>query len=603
MTVSGATVSTAHPESGAPLAGWAISVTSGGVAVEGAPAALGADGNASLTTTVATVPASFTFAVAEDQDDELDGGESYEGSDAVYTHDGLSLAGTQGAATVAVQYTTQTLKVYVYQERDQVQGYTGNVLGGDVRMSGLVDLEVRHIGDNGLSRPFSSADWDAAENTKDDKKGGHTFAHLPADADVVVLADAVDGYKLLDPYRLDTYRNTDENGVMGGAFGAMGGFGHTVSLCPLTKTEPIGQDFGKCGSFAVVSTHEVTGQVWKNGVRKSGTGFSTTSAADKRAAGTTVSLTPAEGKNLAGDAASFTAASSNDVETTIDERTHFDFGSMAAGVYDLGLPDGWRAMLGAVGSDTKLDGALSPLSTVVQLDITPATATLYGFVRGNDGFGLVNVTVHVNGVSATTDDLGRYIVSGFDAVRKQVFVHTAREGFPNSAADSTNNDTENHPNPVPAFAANTVKPYHIDLAGANATLTVTGTVTESGTAAPIKGVQIKVDGAAPLNAATSGGNKGKLVTGDDGTYTAIIPAKAIGSLSSITAVKSGYVFTPASFPVPALAGTSATASFTGYKVATISGRVAAAGGGPMSGVMVKVHEGAVPDLDKAAWIP
>ena len=154
--------------------------------------------------------------------------------------------------------------------------------------------------------------------------------------------------------------------------------------------------------------------------------------------------------------------------------------------------------------------------------------------------------------------------------------------------------------PVLLGAANSVTAYHIDLAGANATLTVTGTVTETGTAAPIKGVQIKVDGAAPLNAATSGGNKGKLVTGDDGTYTAIIPAKAIGELSHITVSKSGYVFTPASFPVPALAGTSATASFTGYTVATISGRVAAPGGGPMSGVMVKVHEGAVPDLTKAA---
>ena len=526
VTVSGATVTTEHG-GGDALAGWAISVMKGAAAVEEAPGMLGADGTVPFTATVGAgdLPVTYTFAVAEDQDDELDGGETYEGSDGMYMHDGLSLAGTQGAATIEVQYTSQTLKVYVYQERDQVHGYTGNVLGGDVRMSELVDLEVRQIGDNGLSRPFSSADWDAAANTEDDEMGGYTFAHLPAEADVVVLADAVDGYKLLDPYRLDTYRNINENGVMGGAFGEEGGYGHTVSLCPLTKTQPIGQDFGECGSFAVVSTHQVSGQVWKNGVRKSGTGFSTTSAADKRAAGTTVSLTPAEGKNLAGDAASFTAASSNDVETIIDERTHFDFGSMAAGVYDLGLPDGWRAMLGAVGSDTKLDGALSPLGADVQLDITPATGTLYGFVRGNDGFGLANVTVHVNGVTATTDDLGRYIVSGFDAVRKQVFVHTAREGFPNSATDSTNNDTENHPNPVPAFAANTVKPYNIDLAGANATLTVTGTITESGTAAPIKGVQIKVDGAAPLNAATSGGSKGKLVTGDDGTYTAIIPAK------------------------------------------------------------------------------
>ena len=35
-----------------------------------------------------------------------------------------------------VAYKTQTLKVYVHNERDQVMGYTGNILGGDVRMSG-----------------------------------------------------------------------------------------------------------------------------------------------------------------------------------------------------------------------------------------------------------------------------------------------------------------------------------------------------------------------------------------------------------------------------------------------------------------------------------
>ena len=93
VTVSGATVTTAHPASGAPLAGWAISVMSGDDAVEGAPAALDADGNVSLTTTVESVPASFTFAVDTAQTDDLDGGEKLRGDLGSRVHARRSLAG------------------------------------------------------------------------------------------------------------------------------------------------------------------------------------------------------------------------------------------------------------------------------------------------------------------------------------------------------------------------------------------------------------------------------------------------------------------------------------------------------------------------------
>ena len=70
------------------------------------------------------------------------------------------------------------------------------------------------------------------------------------------------------PTELRTYRNMDENGVVGGAFGAMGGFSHSVSLCPLMNTDPDGQDFGECGTFAYVSIHNVSGLVWKRGVAR-----------------------------------------------------------------------------------------------------------------------------------------------------------------------------------------------------------------------------------------------------------------------------------------------------------------------------------------------
>ncbi|MDE0073695.1 MAG: hypothetical protein OXU32_06905 [Gammaproteobacteria bacterium] len=587
VSVSGATVMTDFG-GGEALAGWAISVMMGDAAVEGAPTMLGADGSAAFATTVASVPASFTFSVAEDQDDDLDGGEMYEGVDGAYMHTGLKVAGaTAEADPIVVSYTTQTLKVYVHHERDQVMGYTGNVLGGDQRVSEeLVDLEIRQVSGNDgrLTRPISRDDWDARENTSH-ATGEYTFAHLPADMDIVVRANARDGYKLLDLDRLDTYRNMEENGVMGGAFGDMGGWGHTVTLCPLTEVEPTGQDFGKCSSFAVVTTHNVTANVSKRGVAKSGTGFNTTAASLKRASGITVSLTPIEGKNLAGDGRSFTTARSNDPTTAIDERTDHDFGTMAAGSYELGLPDGWMGMA----ADMRAAVALNPLASDLDIKVTPSTATVYGFVRSTDGFGLENVTVTVNGESATTDDLGRYIVPGITAMRGQLFVNTARAGFPATWADSTNNpryhDAANpHDNPVPGFTANTVTRYDFTLHGANNTVTISGVVTESGTGAGIKGVQIRVDGAAPLNAS---GSPRRLLTGDDGSYMAVVEAQPFDDpLVNVSASRSGWHFLPTSFPVPAIAGSSGTANFEGRRAAEITGMVTAPGGGPMRDVTV-----------------
>ena len=53
---------------------------------------------------------------------------------------------------------------------------------------------------------------------------------------------------------LAAYRDTDANGITGGHFGDMGGYSHTVELCPLQATSP--QDHGECSSFAYVSAHQ-----------------------------------------------------------------------------------------------------------------------------------------------------------------------------------------------------------------------------------------------------------------------------------------------------------------------------------------------------------
>ena len=554
VSINGRTVETGHPDSGQPLAGWAISVMVGDAAVADAPAKLDAEGMASLKTTVESVPATFTFAVADDQENELDGGESYEGSGGTYVHDGLSLAGTVDADDpMVVTYTTQTLKVFVHHEVDQAHGYTGNVGHGDTRKSGLVDLRVVRPGTGSLTRSLSG--WDGEDNTSDDKKGGYTFKHLPVDEDIVVLADARDGYKLLAPHRLDTYRNFDDNGVAGSAFGDHGGWGHTVMLCPLQATDPTGQDFDECGSFAVVATHDVSVTVSKMRVRMaaSGSGFNAADPSSTNQPDITVSLTPVEGKNLAGEGESFTS-------TTKNKGAH-DFGAMAAGTYEVGVPEGWRGMSG----EESAASAFSPLDGDVELTVTPTTATVYGVVRAKAPQdptepGLANVTVAVGDKTTQTDDAGRYIIS--DITAGKVTVKATRAGYPDAK------------NEFASLAANTVTRSDFDLSGSNNTVTISGRVTEQGTDNGIEGVVITVDGSAPLNAATAGDNAGKLVTGDDGTYEAIVNATdpTTDPTVEVKPTAAGWNFIPASLPVSGING-GTNVNFQGWKTTKITGMV------------------------------
>ena len=591
VNISGRTVETGHPDSGQPLAGWAIDVMMGDAAVEGAPEMLDDDGSASFTTTVESVPASFTFTAADDQDDALDGGEMYEASGGGYTHDGLSLAGDPvDADAIVVQFTTQTLKVYVHLERDQVYGYTGSSLDGDDRIGGVVDIQVRHRDANGRPRLFTTAQWDTEDNTtiytSGSRRGTYVYTNLPADANVFVTADAADDYMLLDPRSLAAYG--DEDGLMGGAFGDDGGWGHTVSLCPLMAVDPTDQDHGECGSFAVVNTYGVTAYVSKRRVRKSGVGFRSSDLPNgsvTHQAELTVELTPVEGKNLGGNARSRTTASSDDMTTEPDdERRDLDFGTMAAGTYALGLPAGWRA--------TDQDGgrgqsAFAPLDDEVALTVTPSTATLYGFVRNERQEGLEGVTVHVNGTETVTDEWGRYIASGIPALPghsgewDQFFVHTSRPGFPDSRPDSTDNpkgvvgDDDFDPNydDVPDFGANTVQRHDFNLSGANNTFTVTGMVREVNTNAPIANARILAGGSDPLNGAASGRYAGQVRTGSDGTYTAIVAATGVGTFVNMTASASGYTFLPnEGIPVHAQAGTSHSVDFTGHSRGKVVGR-------------------------------
>ena len=592
-TVSGATITTDYG-GGKALAGWAIGVTMGDNAVDGAPEMLDEDGNAAFMTTVGAddLPATFTFAVADDQDNKLDGGENYEGSAVEYTHTGLALAGTMDAGTIEVAYSTQTLKVYVHHERDQVMGYTGNVLGGDMRDDGKVSVGIRYIDGSGRSRAFTASD--SIETPRNNGSTGiWTFSNVPADRNVIVQADEVEGnnIKLLDPDELAAYTGVEVNGITGGAFGAMGGFNYEVELCPLQATAP--QDHGECASFAYVTTHTVSGLVWKSGVtmERGGDGFTLKDSTS--VPGITVSLSPVEGKNLAGDEKSATMTEKpvrtpgeNAAGTSIlDETRQFRFGGAAAGVYEFVVPSGWRARLGgAEGSEAMVGGVLSPLAGDVSLDVTPATATLYGRVTGSDGFPLDSVTVTANNVSAMSDAHGRYILEGIVGETRRIrnVTHTNKLFLQASGAGFNNSSLE-----IIDFAANAPMIKDLDLSGVGKRATISGTVRASGTNAPVAGALILVDGKAPLNAPTRGVNAGKLLTGADGTYTAQIAAKELGQTASVSASKTGMTFVPGMLVAPAHAGAEITGiDFTGFVNATITGRVVAAGGGPQSGVVV-----------------
>ena len=382
---------------GVALGGWAISVTSDKSAGADAPAALGANGTASYPEVVVadSLPVTYTVKMAGNQLNTLDGGEKYEADSLMHAHDGLSLPAAVEMGMMEVTYITQTLKVYVHHERDQVMGFTGNILGGDERASGRIDVEIRQLDANGRSRAFATSPA-AARVRKSESKGVVTFSNVPAAANVVVNADEVQDstVTLLDPDELAAYEDVADNGITGGAFGINGGYHHTVELCPLQATDPSGQDHGECATFAYVNTYAVHGQVWKNAVYPdpANDGFKTFSLL--QVPGTSVAMEPVDGKNIAGDPEYFTAAATNSRLTAHDDRKQFVWGRMAAGVYTVAATPGWVAQRGTPTAATNdLAGHINPLAGDLQIDVTPTTGFVYGRVTDSDGFAVADVTV------------------------------------------------------------------------------------------------------------------------------------------------------------------------------------------------------------------
>jgi hypothetical protein len=605
FSFSGATVDRGDYGGGMALGGWAVEVTSGDEAVDGAPAALGADGSAKVSETVTSVPKTYEMAMVgwKDQLDDTisgDGGERYTSTTLSHTHDGLSLAGTStDAGTLEVTYTTQRVRVYVHKENDQVMGFTGNVLGGDARMGGIIDVDIEHVGANGRSSSFVATD-----SVKSRASGGvYQFWNVPAAANVIVTADEIptlgkdeDDNDIANTNRLlkknghsdeiAAYTDMEANGIVGGLFGANGGFHHTVDLCPLMSGDG-DQRHGECSSFAFVETFAVDGQAWKNVVGKTSDDFRT----DPSKAGVkdlTVSMDPVKGENLAGDNDSFTA------KTAANKA--FDFDHMAAGVYTVtGFDETkWIARRGPVDDPSDdLDDYLAPLDTTLNIDVTPTTGYAYGSVVDGENRRMAGVTVNVNGVSVETDSNGRYVAEGFGprnyrapgstfTLRNRIVVTTAEEG----SAETTD---------LGRFDANTPRRIDVDIEDAAEITTISGTVTHSDGGAGVGGVRIWVDGQAPLNENARTGRTGPnniYITGSDGSFSVRINAKAGGATATITASRDGMFFSPdGGHTFSAVAGQNISGlTFTAFDNGTIHGRVVDGSDSPISGVIVTAEQ-------------
>ncbi len=563
FSFSGKTIATDFSE-GMALGGWAISVTSGGDAVEGAPTALGADGSASFSETAAAGK-TYKVSVAANQDDALDGGEKYEGTSVEYTHTGLALPATMPAGEMEVNFTTQTLKVYVHNERDQVHGFTGNVLGGDARASGVLDIGIRKIErGTGRSRAFQSTDGVKSSN----KDGVYTFRNVPANAQVIVQADVMAGQnvRLLGEDELDAYTGHADNGMTGGAFGDNGGSSHTVELCPLmSRTED--QRHGACGTFAFVNTYAVHGQVWEYTVATDGGAGGFRAPAKTAYKGVVVSMNPVDGENLAGDSERYTSGTDNKATRNFNEAMFFDWGRKAAGEYTHSVSSNWVAKVGTPDAAVAFGDELSPLGADLQIDVSPTTGYVYGTVTDSKGFRVEGATVTANTGSGTTDAYGRYRIRGFSGatVAKQpnkVAMTVTMAGFAQRTATID-------------FAANAPAMQDFELSGEATSATVSGTVRSGGN--PVAGVTITINGGRPLGATKD------LKTGNDGTYTALVPVGEV----MIAPAKAGMSFFPESHRVTTTNGGAVSGlDFTGYPHGTITGRVLTEAGGPMSGVTV-----------------
>ncbi len=262
------------------------------------------------------------------------------------------------------------------------------------------------------------------------------------------------------------------------------------------------------------------------------------------------------------------------------------------------------------GEDRAALGAEYNLMDDLQIDVTPATGVLHGVITDSDGFAVDSATVTANNVSTTTDSRGRYILEGIEPVRgidgrptnpdyrneRIIAVAVSMDKFDTKA------DTLMFAATVNQGTADNRRDLRIE--GSANTIFITGQVTNILTGDGIGRVEVMVDGAAPLNRERRSWHRdfGKLLTADDGTYSAQITTKVRGATASVSVAKDGYHFPVDNSPVLADGNSPAVVNFQGYENGTITGTVQGPDGRALAGVEVtatSTAEGASTAADEA----
>ena len=643
VSVNGATITT-EAGGGEPLEDWVISIGHGDVMEADT---LDEDGMAAFKmelppAVLPLLPKDFTFSVVHDtiQSNSLDGGEMYESEPFVYTHTGLALAGAVDAA-LEVKYTTQTLKIWVHQERDQVPGYTKTISGGDSRPvarlkadapnKGLdtgISVELRYIDENGRSRPVP----DYENRTRHPAGSGIvTYSEVPTDLDIVVKAAADLDRKIINNDEAQAWRDFEANRVLGSAFGEHGGFHHTVNLCPESADDP-DQDFlnegalkDVCSTFGYVWTRDISGDAMSRNAEMA----ENPSQADpfeiktKYHSGIEVSVAPVDRKNVQAD--NFGATTSVELSAAGRQLGTYGIANVGDGNYKLSASSGWwddtnyRGDISYTTDESADDPSEVPPAAEV-INIVPRTVDIYGVVTDEDGFEVGGVEVTAAGQTATTDDYGRYILDdvALTASRAQILVTAAKTGYKvqlagGAARTSTAvrggyslryRDRRSH------------EPRRLDfvLSEVTPTGTVSGTVQHLQSSDPIEGVrvfalpagdeaaadlwkpglvQIDKDAAGDPVKTFGGMDFADVDTTDaDGNFSVDAPAGALNGMeTTIIAYHSGMFFTPDRYVTPVVNGGEYTVNFQSLRLSAITGRVVDDEGDGMEGIKVTAEGG------------
>ena len=632
---------------GEALEEWAIDIMTMGddgmEAVEDAAEELTEAGTAAFMATAGSaddLPMTYYFGIDHDtlQSNSNDGGQEFmvtpmasdaadaSGSMLKYVHDGLSLAGTVDMGTLEVKYTTQKLVVWVHQEKDQVAGYTRTIEGGDSRPRARVQtaaghpnrwqdtgitLELRHIDENGRSRPvpdYKNRIRHPRGRAGYSYDGNAEFNHVPTDFDIVVQATADADRMIINNDEAQSYRDFAANKVMGSAFGAQGGFHHTVNLCPETADDP-DQDYETaCSTFAYVWTRTISGDVMRTDATlaenpNAGFDIATTYHSD-----ISVSLSPVDRKNVQGDSYGATSASENR-NTAVRELGTYSISRVGDGDYRLSATRGWWDVSNGYKrytTDESAENGTPPAGATV--NIVPQTVDIYGTITDDGGLDVADAEVTVGGQTATTDDYGRYVLDDVPVGRNKLLT-ASKTGYAVSTVSkdggtaTARTDDAVKKNYTLKFTKWDNAPLNVDVVvqAVDPTGTVSGTVTHLQNGGPVSGVRVFAlasDATIPADLSEPGKTNADFgfadvdTTDADGNYELDAPAGALsGKTTIIAAYRSGMFFTPHQHTATVTEGQELTVNFQGLRLSAATGRVVDGSGTAMSGVTVTATGG------------